>query len=81
VRLTAFQHCSLYPLFVAVALAKDDVLEDWTRRVWIRGIAVTLLLIIIAYGGNRLVAQVAGRENAELEAITARTELERLYRT
>jgi len=81
VRLTSFQHCSLYPLFVAVALAKDDVLEDWTRRVWIRGIAVTLLLIIIAYGGNRLVAQVAGRENAELEAITARTELERLYRT
>jgi PleD family two-component response regulator len=56
------------------------MLEDWTRRVWIRGVAV-LLLVIIGFGGNRLVAQVAGRENAELEAITARTELERLYRT
>ncbi|WP_413459634.1 diguanylate cyclase [Herbaspirillum huttiense] len=81
VRLTSFQRCNLYPLFVAVALSKDDVLEDWTRRVWIRGVAVMLLLVIIGFGGNRLVAQVAGRENAELEAITARTELERLYRT
>ncbi|WP_039874684.1 sensor domain-containing diguanylate cyclase [Herbaspirillum frisingense] len=81
VRLTSFQHCNLYPLFVAVAQAKDDILEDWTRRVWIRGIAVMLLLIVIGYGGNRLVAQVAGRETAEMEAITARTELERLYRT
>jgi PleD family two-component response regulator len=44
-------------------------------------VAVLLLLVIIGFGGNRLVAQVAGRENAELEAITARTELERLYRT
>ncbi|WP_288407664.1 sensor domain-containing diguanylate cyclase [uncultured Herbaspirillum sp.] len=81
VRVTSFQRCKLYPTFVAVALAKDDILEDWTRRLWIRGIVVLLLLIIISYGGNRLVSQVARRETAELEAITARTELERLYRT
>ncbi|MBV8624014.1 MAG: diguanylate cyclase [Herbaspirillum sp.] len=81
VRITSFQHCRLYPLFVSVALSKDEVLQDWRRRVWIRGVAVLLLLLAICFGGNRLVAQVARREMAETEAVAARTELERLYRT
>lgn len=81
VRITSFQHGRLYPLFVAAAVAKDEVLSDWRHRTWIRGVAVLLLLLVICYGGNRLVAQVARRETAETEAVAARTELERLYRT
>ncbi|ADJ63049.1 response regulator containing a CheY-like receiver domain and a GGDEF domain transmembrane protein [Herbaspirillum seropedicae SmR1] len=80
-RISCFQQGEAYPIFTVVALAKDDILEDWSRHVWVRGIGVVLLLAVICFGGKRLVVLVAGRERAEAQAIAARQELESLYRT
>ncbi len=81
VRITCFQLGEAYPIFTVVALAKNDILQDWSRHVWARGVGVVLLLAVICFGGKRLVTLVAGRERAEAQAIAARQELESLYRT
>lgn len=79
VRISSFQHPMAYPLFLTVSLGKDDVLEDWMHHIWARSIGVALLLIIICYGGNKLVAQASRREAAERQAVESRLELEELY--
>nr|WP_245200381.1 sensor domain-containing diguanylate cyclase [Herbaspirillum sp. LeCh32-8] len=79
VRISSYQHPAAYPLFVVVSLGKNDVLEDWSRHLWVRSLGVALLLLVICYGGNKLVAQVSRREAAERQAIESKLELEELY--
>jgi diguanylate cyclase (GGDEF)-like protein len=78
-RIHSFQHLSDYPLFINVAMSKAEILADWRHHVWLRALGVAMLLLILCYGGARMVAQVRRRELAEHDAIGARKELEHLY--
>ncbi|WP_320442706.1 sensor domain-containing diguanylate cyclase [Herbaspirillum sp. alder98] len=79
-RIQSFQHLADHPLFVIVAMSKNEVLADWRRHAWARAFGVALLLLILWYGGARMVAQVRRRETAERDAVDARKELEHLYK-
>ncbi|WP_075256602.1 sensor domain-containing diguanylate cyclase [Herbaspirillum camelliae] len=81
VRISSFQHVENYPLFVTVALSKQEMLERWTRRTWLRGIGIALLLLILSYVGVKMVKQVSLREAAQAEATEAKQQLEKMYQT
>ncbi|EJN08817.1 sensor domain-containing diguanylate cyclase [Herbaspirillum sp. YR522] len=78
-RIQSFQHLADHPLFVVVAMSRNEVLAEWRSHVWARALGVALLLLVLCYGGARMVAQVRGREVAERDAVGARKELEQLY--
>src|SRR5450830_44958 len=81
IRINAYRHLDDYPVFIAVALAKEEVLADWVKDTYFRGIIVATLLLVFAYIGTRMVAQVKHRELAEKEANEARQKVESLNKT
>lgn len=78
-RIQSFRHLARYPLFVAVAVSKDEILQTWRRHALWRAAGIILLLLAIAYGGNKMVAQVSLRERAQAEAVQAKSELETMF--
>jgi len=78
-RIHGFKHLGNYPLFVIVAVSENEVLQSWTRHLIARALGITLLLLAIWYGGNKMVAQVALRERAQAEAVRAQAELETMF--
>jgi len=81
IRINVYRHLDDYPLFIAVALAKDEVLADWLKDTYFRGIAASTLLLVFAFFGSRMVAQVKRREQAEKDANQARQKVEILNQT
>lgn len=81
VRINSFRYLADHPLFIIVAMSKDEVLAEWMFHVWVRVIGVAAVLIILYYGGTKMVAQVKRREVAELDAIKSKRKLESLYKT
>lgn len=80
-RLNSFQHLELYPLFVATALSKDEILADWRTDTYLHSAGVGILLIILSMLGFHLVGQIKLRLNAEAELVRARDALETLNLT
>jgi diguanylate cyclase (GGDEF)-like protein len=78
-RINSFKHLSHYPLFVIVAVSKDEVLHNWTRHAIEKAVGISFLLLAVCYGGSKMVTQVALRERAQAEAVTARQNLERMF--
>ena len=80
-RLNSFRRLSNYPLFVAAALSKDEILAAWWREtLWHTG-GVTLLTLIVGLVGWRLVKQMELRSKSEVELRRARDALETLNKT
>lgn len=78
-RIQSFRHLTNYPLFVATAVSKDEILQTWKRRALWRAAGIILLLLAIGYGGNKMVAQVSLRERAQADAVQAQSELETMF--
>jgi diguanylate cyclase (GGDEF)-like protein len=75
-RLCTYRHLRHYPLLIAVALSKDEVLARWRANMY-SGVAGTLILLtVLVFLGSRMIRQliVRGRLQAELRA--AKTALE-----
>lgn len=80
-RVYSYKHAQHYPLVVATALSKDDVLASWRHEAW-RTAAVSVFLIVVLSGfGLRLVRQIGVREQAETELRAAKEALEDLNRS
>lgn len=80
-RLNSFRSLTNYPLFVAAALSKDEVLAAWWRdTLWHTG-GVILLVSLAGFVGWRLIKQVELRTKAEGELRRARDALETLNKT
>lgn len=80
-RLNSFRRLSNYPLFVAAALSKDEILAAWWREaLWHAG-GVVLLTLIVGFVGWRLVKQMELRSKSEAELRRARDALETLNKT
>lgn len=80
-RLNSFQHLEQYPLFVATALSKDEILAAWLTDTYLHSAGVGILLIVLSLLGFHLVGQIKLRLNAEAELVRARDALETLNQT
>jgi diguanylate cyclase (GGDEF)-like protein len=80
-RLNAYRHLQSYPLFVSVALAHDDVLQEWRADAYAHMLWVMLLVSGFALMGWRMVIQIRQRAKAEVDAILVRAQVEELNRT
>lgn len=78
-RVNSFKHLTHYPLFVIVAMSKEEVLQSWTRHAIEKAVGIGFLLLAVCYGGSKMVTQVALRERAQAEAVTARQHLEKMF--
>jgi diguanylate cyclase (GGDEF)-like protein len=74
-RLGSFQHTQSHSLIVAVALSKDEVLQDWRQTTWIQTLWILLLCAITALAGSLVIRLVRQRVKVELDLRQTRDEL------
>jgi diguanylate cyclase (GGDEF)-like protein len=80
-RLNSYRRLEHYPVFVAAALSKDEILRDWWHDTIWHTAGVLGLVVLVGLFGWRLVKQIELRTTAEAELIKARDSLENLNRT
>jgi diguanylate cyclase (GGDEF)-like protein len=77
-RLNSFQHLERYPLFVNVALSRDEILAGWRSAAIGHVCGAIVLVIALALMGRRLIGQIKFRASAERELVHAHEALEQL---
>jgi diguanylate cyclase (GGDEF)-like protein len=80
-RINSFVRLQHYPMFLTVAVSKDDVLAHWHREAYMRTIGMLFLAGVFAALGRRMVHQIKYQVHSEYEAINARERSERLNAT
>jgi diguanylate cyclase (GGDEF)-like protein len=80
-RLYSYRLVAHYPLVVATALAKEDVLVTWRAAAWRSAAVLAVLLVMLAAVGASLVRQIRRRETAEAELTRAKSDLEQANRS
>jgi len=66
-RLNSLRELQDYPLFVAAALSEDEILAPWWRDTLWHASVTTVLALVLAMFGARLVRQVTARTRIEQE--------------
>jgi diguanylate cyclase (GGDEF)-like protein len=75
-RLYSYRHLDTYPLIVATAQSKEDILEKWWLSTLTQA-AITLVAIVLLLGfGWRLIRQIMIRDHLEHELVQAREKLQ-----
>jgi diguanylate cyclase (GGDEF)-like protein len=74
-RLNSFRRVASYPVFVAAALSKDEILADWRKDTLLHSSGIGLLVIVVAIFGWRLVKQIELRTQTEGNLLRARDAL------
>ncbi len=75
-RLYAYRHLRGYPLLIAVAPSKDEILARWRTSTY-AGVAGTLfLLAVLLLLGSRMIRQLIDRDRLQRELREAKTALE-----
>lgn len=75
-RLYSFQHLQTYPLLVATAQSKEDILAVWWKSTMtMAGINAVAVLLLLGFGW-RLVRQIMIRDQLEGELVQAREQLQ-----
>ena len=64
-RLYSYRHLDNFPMVVASALARDELLTDWRRQAMITSGAVFLAIVLVLVGGGRIVRQIRVRDQLE----------------
>ena len=80
-RLNSYRRLKNYPLFVAAALSKNEILAEWWRDTLWHTSGVICLAMAVALFGWRLVKQIELRNKAEAEMERARDALQSLNQT
>ncbi|MFL9926309.1 sensor domain-containing diguanylate cyclase [Herbaspirillum lusitanum] len=78
VRINSFFHLQRYPMFVTVAVARDEVLSAWRHDAYIRTIGVLFLAGVLAAMGRLMVRRIKSQVRSEFEARSAREKSEEL---
>jgi diguanylate cyclase (GGDEF)-like protein len=76
-RLYSYRHLDGYPLVVASAQAKDEILRGWRVAVIKMSCVVLFAIAMLAWGGTRMIRQIRIRERLEEELRAAGAALER----
>jgi diguanylate cyclase (GGDEF)-like protein len=77
-RLYSYRQLETYPLIVATALSKDEILDNWWQDTWRNFAGILLLAAVFGLLGYRLVNQISIREQLESELREAKHALEAL---
>ena len=77
-RLYSYRLIAHYPLVVATALSKDDILANWRHEACRTAAVILSLIAVIGWLGARLVKQISVRERTEAELREAKQTLEQL---
>jgi diguanylate cyclase (GGDEF)-like protein len=77
-RLNAYHHFNQFPLFISVALCKEEVLDSWFADTWRHTAALLLLIALLALLGNWLLRQIELRQQTEEQLRLARDDLDQL---
>lgn len=80
-RLNNYRSLEHYPVFVAAAMSKDEILHEWWRDTIWHSTGVLCLVLVVGIFGWHLIRQIGLRTTAEAELIKARDSLEKLNRT
>ena len=75
-RLYSYRHVDGFPLLVATAQAKDEILKDWWFAVIKMSCVVLFAVCMLAWGVRRMIRQLRVREALEDELRAARAALE-----
>jgi diguanylate cyclase (GGDEF)-like protein len=75
-RLYSYRHVDGYPMLVAVALSKQEILANWRAGTWCNGGALVLVVAALALLGRRLVRQLRIREKLTVQLREAKQALE-----
>ena len=80
-RLNNYRRLPDYPVFVAAALSKDEILHEWWRDTIWHSSGVLCLVIVVGLFGWHLIRQIELRTTAEAELTKTHASLEALNRT
>jgi diguanylate cyclase (GGDEF)-like protein len=75
-RLVTYRHLVRYPLLIAVALSKQEVLARWRRTALVGFTGTLMLLTALLLLGTRMIRQLIERDRLQAELRSAKTELE-----
>lgn len=75
-RLYSYRHLDGFPLLVATAQSKDEILEGWWLAVIKMSFVVVFALCMLAWGARRMIVQLRVREALEAELRAVRISLE-----
>ena len=75
-RLYAYRELRTYPLLIAVALSKNEVLARWRTSVYISGAGTLFLMAILVLLGTRVIGQLIEHERLQLALREAQSALE-----
>jgi diguanylate cyclase (GGDEF)-like protein len=75
-RLVTYRHLGRYPLLIAVALSKQEVLARWRRTALFGFTGTLLLLLALLFLGARMIRQLMERDRLQAELRSAKTALE-----
>src|SRR5450830_662467 len=81
IRLTAYDHLQHYPLYVFVALSKQEALSGWVEDTIMHACGIGVLVLTLALLGWRLVRQIRLRARTEVSLREARDSLNELNAT
>jgi len=76
-RLYSYRHLEGFPLVVASAMSRDEILADWRRQAAITGTVGVLAVLLLAWAGFRMVRQIRVRDQLERQLRAAGESLER----
>jgi diguanylate cyclase (GGDEF)-like protein len=76
-RLVSYHHLARYPLLIAVALSKEEVLARWRRTALVGFTGTLMLLLVLLVLGTRMIRQLMERDRLQAELRGAKTELEK----
>lgn len=77
-RLYSYRHLNSYPLLVAVAVAKEDILDEWSSETHRHIMAGIILVVLISAFGVYLIFQINERETTEGKLRQVQQQLEAL---
>ncbi|MDN7180208.1 sensor domain-containing diguanylate cyclase [Caballeronia sp. SEWSISQ10-4 2] len=80
-RLNSYRGLEHFPVFVAAALSKDEILLEWWRDTILHSAGVLCLAIVVGLFGWHLIRQIELRTTAEAELTKTHATLEKLNRT
>ncbi|MBC7455460.1 MAG: diguanylate cyclase [Massilia sp.] len=75
-RLYAYRELRAYPLLIAVALSKDEVLARWRTSVYISGAGTLFLMAILLLLGTRVIRQLIEHDRLQQALREAKSALE-----
>ncbi|WP_020656784.1 sensor domain-containing diguanylate cyclase [Massilia niastensis] len=75
-RLFSYRHLEDYPLIVATAQSKQEILADWWQSTLTRALLTAAVILMLCGFGSRLIRQIIIRDRLQVELTNARSALQ-----